>query len=482
MPETTLQTSVNALEHKLRRLAEQVSGLQATEQILTGAGDPSGILTAVQGTLYLRTGAVPELYMNISVAGTPPTGTLWRLIGTATASGITGGGTPGRIPEFTAATVIGDSLLAETLAGAILTLTGVLTGNRAVTVNDVDGRMALGAATLTAATGNDATIASHTHAITNTSDGDTNPSTLLSSDANGGLRLDRLGVNMAVPGGNGLIQASGDVYADNTTTAAHALNYRLELVSGDKAIGSYGYNVNQIKVPVTGWYAGAADGTAHDDMFVDNYAGGTGQWSVYGGCTPQGYNLITNPVSWAELASKRSADASPTHAVIASAVSGHTSGDYYWLRYLLNTALSVDPHRAGLVMMNSTGLTGAAIWIVYSSGAGGYYLEVATYSSVNAWLSQAGATTSNVAYTTDWTTRYTSPATPVEAYPSFPIALRLTTTLTQAYIFRNPYYSLSLQLSSTTFNFTPAYYCIFVEGNLSARGWFSIDFTGRNVL
>lgn len=74
-------------------------------------------------------------------------------------------------------------------------ITGTLTWtpagvNKTVTIPNYTGTMALGAGTLTAATLNDVLTATHTHAITNTSDGATNHSTILSSSAAGAITMD----------------------------------------------------------------------------------------------------------------------------------------------------------------------------------------------------------------------------------------------------------------------------------------------------
>lgn len=60
----------------------------------------------------------------------------------------------------------------------------------------------------------------HVHPVTNTSDGDTTPSTLLSTDANGTLRVRRLGVGVAAIAANGTIALPDAGYVGNAAAAA----------------------------------------------------------------------------------------------------------------------------------------------------------------------------------------------------------------------------------------------------------------------
>lgn len=125
-------------------------------------------------------------------------------------------GTPTRIAQFNAGSVLGDSTLIKSGAGVL-----TLSAGGAYTLTVVaSGTAALGAGTLTAATINDVTGATHTHAITSTSDGDTNVSTVLAADANGGLRIDRLGVGAAVIAASGTIALPDGGYIGNGAATA----------------------------------------------------------------------------------------------------------------------------------------------------------------------------------------------------------------------------------------------------------------------
>lgn len=79
---TWIEQRVDALEARLADLSKQVRGLAATELMLAGAGSPDGIVNAVQGTHYWDITNQVE-YVNISIAGTPPEGTLWTRFFTA---------------------------------------------------------------------------------------------------------------------------------------------------------------------------------------------------------------------------------------------------------------------------------------------------------------------------------------------------------------------------------------------------------------
>lgn len=114
------------------------------------------------------------------------------------AAGVTGGGL---LTLTNNTTVSGGGVIA--LGGASLSI-------------PTSGTAALGAATATAASVNDATIANHTHAVTATADGDTNTNTILKSGSTGELRIDRLGVGQAVTATAGDVSsvAGGDHYPD----------------------------------------------------------------------------------------------------------------------------------------------------------------------------------------------------------------------------------------------------------------------------
>ncbi|MCP4567987.1 MAG: hypothetical protein GY841_10445, partial [FCB group bacterium] len=106
------------------------------------------------------------------------------------AGSLTGAGTATYLAKWTGGTMLGDSMIIDSIAGDVATLDATLTAGRTYTLSDVAGTFALGAGTLTAATGSDVTIAAHLHPITNTADGATNHSTILSSSAAGALTLD----------------------------------------------------------------------------------------------------------------------------------------------------------------------------------------------------------------------------------------------------------------------------------------------------
>ena len=70
---------LEALEKRVKALSENMRDQKAYEIRLEGAGDPNGVVTAVQGTLYWDS-TNQALYANTSVAGTPPEGTVWCLL------------------------------------------------------------------------------------------------------------------------------------------------------------------------------------------------------------------------------------------------------------------------------------------------------------------------------------------------------------------------------------------------------------------
>lgn len=90
--------------------------------------------------------------------------------------------------------------------------------------------LALGAETLTASTVNDATLANHTHAITAIADTYGAGANLLKSDANGGLRLDRLSVGS--PAGS---PGQGEVIHNGYKLAGPYEFFDQELTSGSQA-------------------------------------------------------------------------------------------------------------------------------------------------------------------------------------------------------------------------------------------------------
>ena len=94
------------------------------------------------------------------------------------------------------------------------------------------GDVALGAGTLTAATANDVTGATHTHAITTTSDAETTVSTILAGDANGALRLARLGVGAAAPGIDGTADIGGLISTPRIANTVLEISRNVDGVSG----------------------------------------------------------------------------------------------------------------------------------------------------------------------------------------------------------------------------------------------------------
>jgi len=116
--------------------------------------------------------------------------------------------------------------------------------------------------------------------------------------------------------------------------------------------------------------------------------------------------------------------------------------------------------------MSSDWKNGQAWWLTTNSTNKTITPSFATYNSSNAWLSQANAKNSNVAYTTDWTTRWAGTAYPVHIMLPQIVSHRQQTTLTGAYIY-DPLTMIVLgQVYYAAVNtFTPAYGFLFVEGN-----------------
>lgn len=158
-------------------------------------------------------------------------------------------------------TVDGNSTINGTLSGGGTVATGGFTGTIPATAN-----FAMGAGTLTAATGNDATIAAHTHAITDTSDGDTTPSTILSTDANGTLRVRRLGVGAAAIAVNGTIVLPDAGYIGNSAATARL---------GFDSSGAQDYAY------FSGCYVGINDATPSYHLDVNGKIGINGVQTVY---------------------------------------------------------------------------------------------------------------------------------------------------------------------------------------------------------
>lgn len=172
-----------AVDDKWLRL--RVDGGVGTFQSMTDAGalNYADIIVMDLGTGQITLGQLTAGYVESSAGG------VLSVVTTIPITDISGG-TANRLANFSAGGVLQDSQIAETISTGVLTITGAIPGNPTITVNDVSGTWTLGAGTCTAATGNDATIANHTHAITDTSDGATNHSTILSSSAAGALTMD----------------------------------------------------------------------------------------------------------------------------------------------------------------------------------------------------------------------------------------------------------------------------------------------------
>lgn len=293
--------------------------------------------------------------------------------------------------------------------------------------------------------------------------------------ASRGVRLDA--------NGDLLLPSGGDVLPDGATDVDHGVDKRLRDVSGPVGVGDYGYNPAQLIAPVNSWYLGVADdGTCRDDFFRDNYAGaGAAIWTATTGCTPYLVQIPSSDrPSWMTMQSKSTRDASPSHAIIQASITSHSSS-HYWSR-LAFVALSSDrARRAGLVLMQSDLLYGAAFWLVWDNATEVMTLVAATYDSANAWLSQAGATDSNVAYTTDWTTRATSADIPGPFVGEYALAIRAASTQIQWWMAQNLAKN-SYRLGFVTKTFTPAYLYIFLEGNLAERSQVYCDFTGRGAI
>lgn len=290
--------------------------------------------------------------------------------------------------------------------------------------------------------------------------------------ASRGVRLDA--------NGDLLLPAGGDVLPDGATDVDHGVDKRLRDISGPVGVGDYGYNQAQLITPVSTWYLGVADGTCRDDFFRDNYAGaGAAIWTATPGCTPYLVQIPSSDrPSWMTMISKFTGDSSPSHAIIQASITSHSSS-YYWAR-LAFVALSSDrAWRAGLVLMQSDLLYGAAFWLVWDKSTEVLNLVAATYDSANAWLSQANATDSNVAYTTDWTTRATSVDIPGPFVEEYALAIRASSTHIQWWMAQN---LAKYRVASITKTFTPAYLYLFLEGNLAYRSQVYCDFTGRSAI
>lgn len=410
---------------------------------------------------------------------------------------VEGSGTIGRITQWATATSIEDSTLVKTGAG-VLTLsaaaaytltvpatgTAVLTSRNINTTAPLTGGGNLGAdLTLdvsTATTAAEGVVELATDAETQTGT-DTERAVTpagLRADipttpaANRGVRLDA--------NGDILLPSGGDVLPDGATDTDHGVDNRLRDVSGPVGVGDYGYNPYQAIVPESAWYVGSTDGSGGDDMFRNNITpNGTAQWSQVSGCEYRSVSYTTPSVL--QLVSKFSGDPAQNHAILQQSIT-HVNDTYYWFRSAITFARNEDS-RIGMVLMQSDLLKGAAWWICYDFTNQEIYIELATYSSANAWLSQANAKDSNVAYTTDWTTRWTGASVAVEnAVPQY-LAIRHLNTFSQFHGWVRGGLNADTQvyLGSSALIFTPAYQFLFVEGNLGLPKYGNFDFTRRSL-
>jgi hypothetical protein len=297
--------------------------------------------------------------------------------------------------------------------------------------------------------------------------------------------------NLTYDGTN--ISLSGDILADGSAVTSEGLNSGLELVSGDKGLRAYGYNPYQRVAPES-WALGTLDGSGRDDFFRknDGASGSLAMWSAVSGCTP--YTWSNTFPSLMQLQSGHSTDSSSlrNHAILETAITGHTSGDRYSLHAQMGNIADRD-FRIGIVLMDADGLKGAAMWLIYTVATATVRMDASTYLSTTAtaWLGHANAKTSNVAYTTDWTNQYTGVETPVEQFvTSTPHLLQVRCFATRIIITLRGYMRGSFNMFDSgggvsTLGFTPAKLYIFVEGNVnttSFRPVAHVDFVGRLAL
>lgn len=282
--------------------------------------------------------------------------------------------------------------------------------------------------------------------------------------ASRGVRLDA--------NGDVLLPAGGDVLPDGATDTDHGIDKRLRDVSGPVGVGDYGYNPAQIFTPST-WYLGTS--APLDDFFANNL--GT-IWSVVADCTQ--YQYVYSFPSWLYLRSDYNGGTYPNHAIWQTAIPSHAANDYYWMRALIANASTFNA-RIGIVLMQSDLKAGAAIWIKWVAASLYAQIETASYSSADAWLSQANAKTSSVAYTTDWTSRWTGTQVYADVLQPQAAALRVGASTVRTYTNQGLIMS-KIQVNSFSLTFTPAYLFLFVEGNLSDRIVGLFDWVGKNII
>jgi hypothetical protein len=219
-----------------------------------------------------------------------------------------------------------------------------------------------------------------------------------------------------------------------------------------------------------------------DDFLVDNIgSNGTGQWQWWPGAeAPSDAPYSYSRPSWLRVNSKYNADSSPSHAILYCPIAGGVN-NYYWCR-MISSLKRGQSSRVGFVVMNSTRTTGGAFWIFYNSSTSRMQLIAATYSDSTPWLSHANALTSNVAYTTGWTTRFTSQEFDPFAVSAPIVGVRTLSTSTDFVCTEATGVGLFRLALVSSFNFTASHIYLFVEGNLSERKAAFYDFVGVGII
>jgi hypothetical protein len=149
---------------------------------------------------------------------------------------------------------------------------------------------------------------------------------------------------------------------------------------------------------------------------------------------------------------------------------------------MLNGGATTQNHRVGMVIMDADMKKGGAFWHVFDATTLKFQLIGATYSSADAWLSQANAKTSDVAYTTDWTTRWSSDAVNLNHLSMQICAVCAEASAVSFYTSEEVFSFLSRMARTTALSFTPAYQFLFVQGNLTDRKFLIVDWVGRDLL
>jgi len=279
-------------------------------------------------------------------------------------------------------------------------------------------------------------------------------------------------------GGDLALPAGGDVLPEGETAVARGINNGLEQVSGPRGTRDYGYNPAQVIVPREDRYLGSTDGTGRDDFFRNNITpNGNAMWSQVAGCE---YRFaVYSPSSYLQLISGSNTDPTPNHAVLQTAITGHSSGNRYECRFGINTALVNSV--VGWIMMSSDLQTGVGWWQEYNFSAATTQLFFRLYSSANPWLDPLAyptAKTSSVAWTTDWTNIYTSSVYEPFALSMPTLGARIFSSQSEAWVGVSGFRT-SLRVAVALTGFAPAYIFLFTQGNSSTSIYSQIDFTGR---